>query len=223
MTFQPLSFDRSAQAAGRAVRACTAVRPRTVRLDWIAGIAVGLVAVWLVMAAPAARAVEPAAPQPAAEALQPGLAVDYYYSKFDSLWEFDDWMRWTEPQPGPALENIYFPDSRDTGVMTQGSSQLVGAHVRGFINFADVGTYTMYMLSNDGAAISIGGARVLVDDGVHAARWAEPREIAIDTPGWYPIEVKYFQKKGSAALELHWSKDGSERVPVPPAAFAHLP
>ena len=48
--------------------------------------------------------------------------------------------------------------------------------------------------------------------------------MKIDTPGWYPIQVLYYEKKRTATLVLRWVPAGSDAkakpVAVPAAAFA---
>ena len=47
---------------------------------------------------------------------------------------------------------------------------------------------------------------------------------SIEEAGWYPMLIKYFQKKGTAALSLYWKPPGAAEFSVIPAeAYAHLP
>jgi hypothetical protein len=49
-------------------------------------------------------------------------------------------------------------------------------------------------------------------------------DVKIDMPGWYPIQVLYYEKKRTATLVLRWVPAGSDAkakpVAVPAAAFA---
>ena len=40
-------------------------------------------------------------------------------------------------------------------------------------------------------------------------------------PGWYSIEIDYYQRKGTAALRLKWTPPGGEESVVPVEVFAH--
>jgi hypothetical protein len=47
--------------------------------------------------------------------------------------------------------------------------------------------------------------------------------VEVKEPGWYPLHILYFQRKGTYALQLFWQKPGGEdKEIVPPEAFARL-
>jgi len=44
----------------------------------------------------------------------------------------------------------------------------------------------------------------------------------VDQEGWYDLRVRYFQRKGSAALSLLWQPPGQmDFTPVPAEAYGH--
>ena len=51
--------------------------------------------------------------------------------------------------------------------------------------------------------------------------------VEVTEPGWYPLEVFYFEKRHTSTLELSWRTPSmgaeAEMVIVPAEAFAHIP
>ncbi len=173
-------------------------------------------------------AVEPLSPQPASDAVKPGLAVDYLYQKFytlEEIYEAD-----VDPVPGqpiPQLNQLTETDA-NTGedkiinVLTSDQDMMVGAFIRGAINFAQAGDYTLHLVSNDGARFWVGGVMLWDDPEVHFDRESDPLRLVVPEAGWYELKIDYYQKKGTWALQLLWIPPGGEKVVVPPEALGHL-
>ena len=143
----------------------------------------------------------PATPQPAADQLQPGLAVTYYFNKFDSTEEIPGWAKYKPGVVGePILILNYFVGDGD--VLTSGRADHVGADIRGFMKFPVAGTYTIAMQSNDGVDLKIGGKRIVYDPDVHSDRFSDLIPVEITAPGWYPLYLLYFEKQVTSTLEL---------------------
>lgn len=171
----------------------------------------------------------PLSPQPGPDAIKPGLAVNYLYQKFytlDEIYEAD-----VDPTPGEAIPNLDQVTGTDpaTGedkivnVLTSDQSVLVGAFIRGVIHFAQSGSYILRVNSNDGARVWVGDAMIWDDPEVHFDRMSPPLEMTIQQPGWYEFKVDYYQKKGTAALQVLWTPPGGgDEMPVPPEAFGHV-
>jgi len=167
---------------------------------------------------------QPAAPQPAVADLKPGLAVTYYFNKFDNTREIPDWAKYRDGVRGePILILDYFVG--DGEVLTSGRNDFVGADIRGYLNFPVAGTYTIAMRSNDGVDLNIGGVRVVHDPDVHSDRFSDLVPVEIATAGWYPLRLLYFEKQVTSTLELYWLKPGGSGQLdfVPEEAFAHIP
>ena len=163
----------------------------------------------------------PADPQPDPAALNDGLAVQYYFAKYNHIRELVDWMKYDDGVQGKPLANI---DHADTpgNVLTTTNAMLVGAHITGFIHFAETGTYRLRVTSNDGVRVTLGGRKVFEDPGVHKASTSPDLVYDFTEPGWYPLDILYYQKKGTSALQLHWQTPIAEGfVAVPPSAFKH--
>lgn len=164
-----------------------------------------------------------ASPQPSADNLQAGLGVTYYHHKFNDTREITEWAKYKKGHKGPPIMMLdYFVG--DGEVLTSGRVDLVGADIRGFINFPEAGTYTMAMHSNDGVDLTIGGKTIVKDPTVHADRFSDLVPVVITEPGWYPLKLLYFEKKITSTLELYWKPPGStgDMEFVPAENFAHI-
>ena len=162
-----------------------------------------------------------AEPQPSAGQLAPGLAVGYVYGRFNHINEFMN-MKFEPGRPLPHL------DWRmgDGAVLTSPARDQVGALITGFIRFEKPGTYGFDVTSNDGVRVEIGGKLLYEDPSVHADDTSDRIDVKVEQPGWYPVKILYYEKKGTATLVLRWVPSGSDAkaklTPVPAAAFAHL-
>lgn len=162
--------------------------------------------------------------QPEDAKMSPGLAVIYFFKKLRHIDEMppeDEIAK--EGRPGKP---ILFLDHRfDKGVIfDSGKKQAVGVRMSGFIRFAQAGRYDLQANSNDGIRIFVAGRMIVDDPKVHADRMTVPGIVIIDKPGWYPVLIQYFQRKGTATLQLFWRVPGSDKYRIlPAAAYAHLP
>jgi len=168
------------------------------------------------LAAPA-----PAAPRPDAATLKDGLEVRYYFAKLNHIDDLVGWMKFEDGVPGQPLPMLDYADSPGN-VLTTTNNMLVGAHITGLIEFAEAGTYRLRVISNDGVRITLGGEMIFEDPGVHKAEASPDLVFDVTEPGWYPLVILYYQKKGTWALQLHWQPPGAEGfVPVPGASLKH--
>jgi len=132
---------------------------------------------------------------------------------------------------GPALAKkgtpgkpIAFLNHRfdNSPVFGSGQNQGVGMELNGLIRLATIGPYRFKALSNDGLRVYIGGHLILNDPDVHGDRFCGPATLSVDQAGWYDIKVRYFQRKGTAAISLQWQVPGDQDfVPVPAEAYGH--
>jgi hypothetical protein len=71
--------------------------------------------------------------------------------------------------------------------------------------------------------VEIGGKQLYEDPGVHSDDTSDRIDVKIDQPGWYPIQIHYYEKRYTSTLILRWAAPGEKKlVPVPGKAFAHL-
>ncbi|MFV0438115.1 MAG: PA14 domain-containing protein [Desulfopila sp.] len=170
---------------------------------------------------------QPLAPldQQVVDTLRPGL-LPRYFGDFngrnvnelpdDDSTRAKSWLG----EPIPQLHNRFGVGE----VFGSGQRQTIGVRMRGFLYFPEPGTYTFQALSNDGVVISIGDT-VVVDDPVqHSNQLSAKLTLEIPAAGCYPIRVDYFQRKGTAALELFWQPPGGTAMTIIPAGYyGHLP
>jgi hypothetical protein len=193
-------------------------RDRLIRGLGAVGVAAAL-AFGVIPAMAAGIEVTPVDPQPGDDQLQPGLAVSYVADYFRDVAE----MMGMEGTPGPDLVNIDNLPQRNRPVLTSEKSMGVGAFIRGLIKLDQPGTWTFLVNSNDGVQMAIGGQHVFADPGVHSDTMSPPILVEVTEPGWHQLDIDYFQRKGTAALQLFWMRpDGSAEEIVPAEAFAHL-
>ena len=174
---------------------------------------------FLITSATASSALSPrlAEPQPDAAALKDGLAVQYYFNKFDHVGQIERWMKYKEGKPGDPLSMLNYRVGRGP-VLTSGVANLVGAHITGYIAFDKPGDYQFEVTSNDGVRILLGGMRLYEDPKPHPDRTSDPITVTIEQTGWYPLVVFYFEKKNTSTLELRWSPPGASGFDFVPAS-----
>lgn len=160
---------------------------------------------------------EPASPQPEAAALKPGLAVTYYYSRFEHIDELESAIRRGEDAtPGGALPTIDYKSGAGRA-LTSSAADLVGAHITGYVHFDKPGTWTLMVTSNDGVRLTVGGAMLHEDPEIHGDTDSPPLKLDLPEAGWYPIEILYYEKKGTSTLKLYWQPPGGTAMAIIPA------
>ena len=167
---------------------------------------------------------QPLMPQPAAEDLNPGLSVRYYGAFFRWIDELIEWKAENEGTKGAPIPKLNYHVGGGP-VLTSDLADGVGAEITGLIHLERTGTYTFLVRSNDGFRLEIGGVQILEDPNVHRDRYSEIAKLTIQRPGWYPISVLYFERKGTSTVEFYWKRPGEEAGVlyfVPSEAFAHL-
>jgi hypothetical protein len=165
----------------------------------------------------------PLEPQPAAAALQPGLQMLYFSGDFKHVENMPKTPgELAKGQRGAPVANL--AASTDTGKMWGiAADEYYGVHFTGLIRL-EAGEYSFIAKSNDGVRVLIDRTRVVDDPDIHADRLSKPVKVAIGKAGWYAITVQYFQRRGTARLELMWQPPGAGALAIVPAsAFSHVP
>jgi len=160
----------------------------------------------------------PVEPQPTAEQLVPGLAVTYFFRMFNDVNDVAD------ADDGVAGEPITVLDAqppRNGAVLTSGKAMGVGAQIRGLIELATPGTYVFRINSNDGVKLWIGDKLLHEDAYIHPDKMSPPLEFAVEQAGWYGLAIDYYQRKGTATLQLLWTPPGGAESVVPAEAYAY--
>ena len=87
------------------------------------------------------------------------------------------------------------------------------------------GTYTFGFESNDGVRLEIGDYMVVEDPDVHADRSSDLGMIQANAPGWYPLTIRYYERKNTWTIRFYWLPPGGEpgSLPLVPAeVLAHV-
>lgn len=159
----------------------------------------------------------PANPQPSG--LKPGLSVKYAYPPdVKSLNQAQRALK--KAKAGPALAGLDYRDTNQgDNTLTANRPFHVVAGISGYVKFDAPGTYTIDFLTNDGLDAKVGGQTVGYFDGRQAC--AETRAVQVEVPqaGWYPVDITYFQRMGTACLHMRAGQGSPDWMPN--AAFGH--
>lgn len=157
--------------------------------------------------------------------LEPGVEVFYFLDFFrhtGQMLKNEELVR-KMGAPGPPISqlNHRFAGSR---VFDSGEEKGVGMIMYGFFHLAEPGDYAFQAFTNDGFELTVNGHLIISDPGVHKGRFSDQGRITAARGGWFPMEIRYFQRKGTAALELYWQPPGADGFSiVPTEIYAHLP
>ncbi len=159
--------------------------------------------------------------------LQPGLSVLYIhnfrYRHLDKLPFGKKLKRKGKPgKPIPYLNHSFGKDE----VFDSGVTRLIGLHMTGYIHLEKPGEYRFKSFVNDGIRVFI-SEQLIVDEpewDPDGDRYTEIGKVSIAEAGWYPLLIRYYQRKGTATIILYWQKPGDKDFSViPEAAYAHEP
>jgi hypothetical protein len=152
--------------------------------------------------------------------LTPGLAVTYYYNDFGHVDEIIEFAGRKKGAIGEPWETVNARGGSGKKVFGTKFKDFVGAVITGYIRFPEAGAYSFEIRSNDGMRLTIGGEMVVEDPESHPDRDAGPVSVQISEAGWYPIEMLWFERRGSYIATLRWSQGGG-MVLVPAEHLAH--
>lgn len=127
-----------------------------------------------------------------------------------------------EELKGEPILEINHQFQRST-VFGSGAKQGIAARMKGYIHFEQQGIYNLQAISNDGILLNIDNKLVLSDPKQHGDRYSNIGEVSVKKPGWYPLNIDYFQRKGTASLKLFWKKPGeNDFIIIPGSAYGHI-
>jgi alpha-L-fucosidase len=139
--------------------------------------------------------------------LEPGLVVELFRGTWDVLPDFGDLER----------EDTWVAET--IGVKPGANEEYYGLRLRGFLEVPETALYAFRLTSDDGSRLWIDGREVIDHDGLHGAE--SKRGVAPLTRGHHAIEIRWFNKTASAALDLEMAKVGEELARIEPRALAH--
>ena len=160
----------------------------------------------------------------AAGDLQPGLAVIYFHDKYRHIKELPEGKRIKKyAHPGPPVLKLDHKFGRGK-VFDSGRKQSVGMLMTGFFLLEQPGEYQFQSNSNDGFRMLIKNTRVVDDPTVHPDKLSDPGSFTVRGGGFFPVTLKYFQRKGTATLQLFWKEPGADTFSiVPSSVYFHKP
>ena len=138
----------------------------------------------------------------AASNLVQGITYKYYQGAWDLLPDFD---KLTPVKTGTA-------DNFDLSFKNQNDE--FGFVFSGYIKIDEAGEYHFATKSDDGSRLLIDGKRIVENDGIHAMIGKNSSAVPLE-PGYYPIELSFFERGGGEGLEvlIHTGQGSWKRVP----------
>ena len=157
------------------------------------------------------------------DTLKPGLNVIY----LNGFWRHINKMPKPETflgqgRQGPPILKIDHRFGKKE-VFDSGTNRGIGVQMQGFIKLPKAGNWEFQAKSNDGIDIKIAQTQVVWDPTQHSDRFSDPMGFSAPEPGLYLLQLRYFQRKGTATLEFYWKPPGEDAfVIIPENAFWHL-
>jgi hypothetical protein len=157
--------------------------------------------------------------------LKPGLLPIYIYKLFKSADEIPKIdIKTTKEKVGEPIIILDNNFGKNDPIFDSGVSQGLGIQMNGFLKFSNPGKYALKAKSNDGIAVLISGKKTVWHPGVHTDHFSNEVLVDIQKPGWYPLMIKYFQRTGTATIEMYWQLPGETKFSIIPAeAYSHEP
>ena len=159
-------------------------------------------------------------PQPGST--KPGLSVAYAFPEADirTLADARKALKKASKTGKPLTGLDYRDTAEGQPTLTSGQALNVAARIRGYVRFDKAGEYEIEFMSNDGIEARIGGQVVGYYDGRQSCDTTRIVEVSAPKAGWYPVDILYFQRLGTACLHMRWGPKGGKRTWTPDAVFA---
>lgn len=125
-------------------------------------------------------------------------------------------------RPGNPISQLNHQFGKDELVFDSGEKTGIGMVMTGYLYLAEHGTYKFQALANDGIEFVLDGKLLFEDPKVHKDRLSPIGIADIPAGGWYPLSIRYFQRKGTATLKLYWQPPGATEFSIiPEEIYAH--
>lgn len=147
------------------------------------------------------------------EKLLPGLDVRIVEKFFRNINEMPEEAAFSKARP---IRKLAYRYEGGTAMFDTDRSLAIGMSIRGLLSIEEPGTYEFQARSNDGIRVQIADKIIIEDPDVHSDRLSSIARWDIPKAGYLPMHILYFQRKGSACLELYWK-------PPKAAAFEIIP
>ncbi len=90
-----------------------------------------------------------------------------------------------------------------------------------YLDIPEDGTYTFYVASDDGSALSIDGQLLVDNDGLHAKREVSASQTL--SAGQHHVLIEFFERAGQDSLEVFWSSDTMPKQALANATLTAAP
>lgn len=159
-----------------------------------------------------------------AENLAPGLAVVYLDKFYRRVSRMPDAAQAkTMGKQGKAILQLNHKAGKEGLVFDSGKKKGVGMILSGYLHLSTAGEYRFQALSNDGIECVLDGKQIFIDPDVHKDRLTPIGIVDVSAGGWYPLSIRYFQRKGTSALKFYWQPPDADTFSIiPQDIFAHL-
>jgi hypothetical protein len=149
------------------------------------------------------------------------ILLQHVQPQFNHIRDLESFTDYKEGKAGAPIKTLSHQMDAGT-ILTSEATDFVGAHITGYLRLDTTGTYRFQITNNDGVRFHLGGARIHDDPGTGPARTSAPIPIDVTEKGWYALEIWYFEKRGTATLEVLWSPPGeSAMTNLPADAMKH--
>jgi hypothetical protein len=147
--------------------------------------------------------------------VEPGASTNYYaLDSLSSLPNFD----LLEPIGQEVVSQVNFP-STGGNFAGSGLSDDIGAVFEGYVEIPESNTYVLYVDSDDGSKLYIGGELLIDNDGLHGMVEVAG-QIAL-APGLHEIRVEFFERGGGAGCIVSLSSDTLLKEVIPESMWWH--
>ena len=139
----------------------------------------------------------------------PGMNYEYYEGSFTSLPNFS------------TLTPVKGGLATDFSLSNRNSDSNFAFSFTGYLTVQITGAYTFSTNSIDGSSLSIDGAQVVTNDGIHAAKSASGTVTL--SAGQHVIAVDYFDQTSASLLQVSYSGPGISQQIIPDSALSATP
>jgi len=138
------------------------------------------------------------------ENLKQGLKYTYYEGVWDSVPDFTK----LTPKAYGTVDNLdlKFALKRDS----------FAVRFEGYLHITTKDLYFLWITSDDGSKVYLNNQLFLDNDGLHAAGNPVAKLVPLN-PGYYPIQIDYFERTGDESVTLGWvtGKKKHDALPIP--------
>lgn len=143
----------------------------------------------------------------------PGLDTRIIDKLFGTINQLPEDVSFSKGKPIAKLDYQY---DGSTPMFGTGRNHSIGLVINGFLKFDPSGRYEIQAKSNDGIRIKLADKIIIEDPDIHSDRFSSVAILDVPQTGFVPLRIHYFQRKGSACLQLYWKRPGSDHFDIIP-------